>query len=380
LRDSSLPARSLVLELTESAAMENPAATKTLLMQLRAMGIRISVDDFGTGYSSLAYLRQFPVDTLKVDRSFVRGMETHKDSAEIVSSLTALAQELGLHVVAEGVENDQQLSLLRALRCDSAQGYLWAKPLDVDKATDALRNGLRPASTADGPATRAAARLASITEKRAWLSHRGRGRLAIAAVLVLTAAAVIAWLTDGQRVQDQSSLAPAQRNGDLQLPPAVPASIQTSRPTAVPRPQAKAESEQEKAGSEQAKAGPETPIPATNVAAIPVLERPSALIPVSAGSIAQTVTAVSVVHLHRVGSCQGDLVVSRDAISFVPSDKANKDAFVFKYGEFLHTLSEGLLTIRSASRTYRFRAAAADGNDDRESQLTALVKTFPRIR
>jgi hypothetical protein len=92
------------------------------------------------------------------------------------------------------------------------------------------------------------------------------------------------------------------------------------------------------------------------------------------------VTTVSVMHLHRVGSCQGNLVVSRDAITFVPDDKANKDAFVFKYGEFLHTLSDGRLTIRSAARTYRFRVAAADGHDDGESQLRTLVENLPRIR
>lgn len=104
------------------------------------------------------------------------------------------------------------------------------------------------------------------------------------------------------------------------------------------------------------------------------------MIPAPARSKAQAVTTVGVVHLHRVGSCQGLLVVSRDAISFVPNDKANKDAFVFKYGEFLHTLSDGRLTIKSASRTYRFSVAAADDNGDGESQLTALVDNFPRIR
>ena len=105
--------RSLVLELTESMAMENPTGVKSLLMQLRSIGVRISIDDFGTGYSSLAHLRQFPVDALKIDRSFVRGIETREDSAAIVGALTDMALQLGLHVVAEGVENEQQLALLR---------------------------------------------------------------------------------------------------------------------------------------------------------------------------------------------------------------------------------------------------------------------------
>jgi hypothetical protein len=129
----------------------------------------------------------------------------------------------------------------------------------------------------------------------------------------------------------------------------------------------------------QAKAAIREPIPvAANAPAIPVIERPTALIPAAPRSAAQAVTTVSVMHLHRVGSCQGHLVIARDAISFVPDDKANKDAFVFKYGEFLHTLSDGRLTIRSAARTYRFRVAAADGSDDGESQLRTLVENFPR--
>jgi diguanylate cyclase (GGDEF)-like protein len=428
LRDSGLPARSLVLELTESVAMDNPAAIKTLLMQLRAMGIRISVDDFGTGYSSLAYLRQFPVDTLKLDRSFVRGMETHKDSAEIVGSLTAMGQQLGLHVVAEGVDNEQQMALLRAMQCDSAQGYLLAKPLDVDRATEALRNGLRLDSAADDtPATPAVTTpRASNTEAGAWPSHRGRGALAIAAALLLVTAAVVAWLTDGLRSHDQSSSTPTRQNGDQQLPPpttmvaasvppvtplatpvapppTVPKSISTSKTTVVsasvppatsfatpvaPPPTAPQSISTSKTTVVSASVPPATSLatPVTPPPTVPSIPTPKTTvvsgpqIPASAPSKAQAVTTVGVVHLHRVGSCQGHLVVSRDAISFVPDDKANKDAFVFKYGEFLHTLSDGRLTIKSASRTYRFSVAAADDNHDGESQLTALVDNFPRIR
>ena len=126
--------------------MENPPAVATLLMQLRASGVRISIDDFGTGYSSLAYLRQFPIDTLKVDRSFIRGMETHKASADIVGNLTAMAQQLGVQVVAEGIENEDQLSLLRTLQCESAQGFLFAKPLDATRAREFIRTGVVPES------------------------------------------------------------------------------------------------------------------------------------------------------------------------------------------------------------------------------------------
>ena len=202
------------------------------------MGIRISVDDFGTGYSSLAYLRQFPVDTLKLDRSFVRGMETHKDTAEIVGSLTAMAQQLGLHVVAEGVENEEQLSLLRALQCDSAQGYLLAKPLDVNGATEVLRNGLRPDSAADNaPATRPG---------HTAREHHGKAGVAVSSrkrpracdsgsPLCSPPQLVIAWFTDGLRSDDQSSSAPTRQNGEQQLPApttTVSASLQPATPVA----------------------------------------------------------------------------------------------------------------------------------------------------
>jgi hypothetical protein len=419
LRDSGLPARSLVLELTEGMAMENPAAVKTLLMQLRAMGIRISVDDFGTGYSSLAHLRQFPVDALKVDRSFVRGMESHKGTFEIVGSLTALAQQLGLHVVAEGVENEEQLSLLRTLQCDSVQGYLLAKPLDVNGATEVLRNGLRRDNPGDkAPATPRMTERASITAERVWLSIRGRRfPLAGAAALVITTTAVGAWFAHRPRTYDPSSSLLTRQTGELPLPaatpvvavplqpaplvatpPSVATSIETSKATAfpppapvpaprtpssatvtaTPTPPAPAMSSKP---SSRAKAAIPEAIPVTaNAPAIPVVEGPIASIPDAHRSNAQAVTSVSVVHLHRLGSCQGHLVVSRDGIAFVPDDKENTDAFVFRYGEFLHTLSEGRLTIMSAARTYRFRVAPADANDDGESQLRTLVDNLPRSR
>jgi EAL domain-containing protein (putative c-di-GMP-specific phosphodiesterase class I) len=151
LHDSGLEPGRLVLELTEGIAIANPAAVSTLLMQLRAMGVRISVDDFGTGHSSLAYLRQFPIDTLKIDRSFVRGMVTNKDTAEIVAGVMNLSKQLGLRVVAEGIEDEDQCARLRALSCHAGQGNLFATPLDVERATEAGA-AIRDASTSgSGP-------------------------------------------------------------------------------------------------------------------------------------------------------------------------------------------------------------------------------------
>jgi EAL domain-containing protein (putative c-di-GMP-specific phosphodiesterase class I) len=142
LRECGVNPQAVVLELTEGVACENPAAVKTALTQLRALGIRISIDDFGTGYSSLSYLRQLPVDTLKVDRSFVLGMRTHDESAAIIGTVTRMARQLGLHVVAEGIEREEQVALLRSLHCESGQGYLFARPLDVDVATEMLKTGV----------------------------------------------------------------------------------------------------------------------------------------------------------------------------------------------------------------------------------------------
>jgi EAL domain-containing protein (putative c-di-GMP-specific phosphodiesterase class I) len=171
LHESEIEPRSLVLELTEGVAMENPTAARSLFMRLRAMGVRISIDDFGTGYSSLAYLQQFPPDALKVDRSFVRAMATDKDTAEIVSGLVAMARQLGLHVVAEGVEHEGQLALLRSVTCAAAQGELFANPLDADAATTFLVTG-RPALMKRRGGRRAASFLAESVSSVALLGGK----------------------------------------------------------------------------------------------------------------------------------------------------------------------------------------------------------------
>ena len=149
LRDAGLPARCLVVELTEGVAMENPAAVKGLLMQLRIMGVRIALDDFGTGQSSLAYLHQFPADKLKLDRSFVCDMETRADVRDIVAAVTGLAHRLGLEVIAEGVETDGQLALVRSLECEYVQGFVFSKPVDPERAAALLRTGFAPRPAAE---------------------------------------------------------------------------------------------------------------------------------------------------------------------------------------------------------------------------------------
>ena len=134
LNETKLYSSSLKLEITESAVMENVGTATELLKQLRALGVQLSMDDFGTGYSSLSYLHRFPIDTLKIDRSFVTQMAENNENAEIVRTIVGLAQNLGMDVVAEGVETLDQLEMLKSLGCECGQGYFFSKPLDKQDA------------------------------------------------------------------------------------------------------------------------------------------------------------------------------------------------------------------------------------------------------
>ena len=129
LQKFNLPPRCLKLEITESVFTDNIEAAIGLLLQLRELGVQLSIDDFGTGYSSLSYLQRFPIDTLKIDRSFVTQMMESEENLAIVRTIVALAQNLGMDVVAEGVETEDQLKLLRKLECENGQGYLFSTPL-----------------------------------------------------------------------------------------------------------------------------------------------------------------------------------------------------------------------------------------------------------
>ena len=131
LAQSGLPSAMLELEITEGAIMQNPQEAVVLLKRMRQLGVTISVDDFGTGYSSLASLKQYPLDTLKIDRSFVKGIPGDADDIAITEAIIAIAHKLHLQVVAEGVESQEQHDFLRAAGCDIVQGYLHAQPLSA---------------------------------------------------------------------------------------------------------------------------------------------------------------------------------------------------------------------------------------------------------
>ena len=148
LRETGLDPRSLKLEITESVVMENVEAATGMLKELRSLGAQLSIDDFGTGSSSLSYLHRFPINTLKIDRSFVAKMTENGENAEIVRTIVVLAQNLGMDVVAEGVETNEQLVLLRALGCEFGQGYLFSKPVGVELAEEFISNNYSPSVTA----------------------------------------------------------------------------------------------------------------------------------------------------------------------------------------------------------------------------------------
>jgi len=131
LADAGVEPHWLEVELTESSLMENTPHTITSLQRLRAMGVKIAIDDFGTGYSSLAYLRRFPLDTLKIDIAFIREVTSNPQDAAIARTIIELAHSLGLRAVAEGVETPAQLAFLKEAGCDQLQGYLFSQPLPV---------------------------------------------------------------------------------------------------------------------------------------------------------------------------------------------------------------------------------------------------------
>jgi len=133
LAETGLSANLLILELTETTLVHNPEAAVGMLRQLKQMGVQIAIDDFGTGYSSLNYLKQFPIDALKVDRSFVRDITMNPNDAAIVGAIIAMAHSLCLRVIAEGVETQEQLEFLKMLQCDDMQGYLASRPVPAEE-------------------------------------------------------------------------------------------------------------------------------------------------------------------------------------------------------------------------------------------------------
>jgi len=148
--DADIDPRLLELEITESVLLQDLDNTLIALQRLKDAGVSLSVDDFGTGYSSLSYLKRFPIDTIKIDRSFVKDLDTDLDDAAICAAILAMSQQLGLNVVAEGVETEEQLAFLRRHGCNQIQGFLCSKPLSVENFSEML---VKIADAASDPRT-----------------------------------------------------------------------------------------------------------------------------------------------------------------------------------------------------------------------------------
>jgi EAL domain-containing protein (putative c-di-GMP-specific phosphodiesterase class I) len=138
LKETDLDPRLLDLEITESVAIQDVKYTIGIMEQIRAMGVRLSMDDFGTGYSSLSYLTQFPIDTLKIDKSFVNTINNGVQGSEVVTAVIALARAFNLKVIAEGVETQEQLRFLHRGNCEAIQGFLLGRPMPTAQATQFL--------------------------------------------------------------------------------------------------------------------------------------------------------------------------------------------------------------------------------------------------
>ena len=333
-------------------------------MRLRAMGVRISVDDFGTGYSSLAYLRQFPIDTLKIDRSFVRGMVTNKDTAEIVATMIGMSRQLGMHVVAEGIEHEDQLAQLRALMCEAGQGNLFAKPLAADQAAELLTTGLVQPQRGRSPD-------ASVRrdQRIPQLVHRGRSfiashRLAFAAAsagLLLSAGLVLA------RGGEQKALESSPGSVPNTKPHAAVASVEASAATPVAK----------LAPEPIAKSGARPAMSPVSLRNTPKADSAPAL-PARPPEL-PAATSFDVVHQHRLGSCRGRLDVTRDGVAFVSED-GDADTFTLKYAEFLHALSDDALIFKSATKTYRLKVAGSRGGAGDAVQLRDIADRIARSR
>ncbi len=155
LADSGLPAGSLTLEITETTLMRDTAETVRRLRAMKALGVRVAIDDFGTGYSSLGHLRQFPVDALKIDRSFITGLAQNHEGESLVHTLVQLGKALSIETIAEGIEADGELSLLREKECDGGQGFLFARPLDAEATRAFLGQCVSASVASNGAAAKA---------------------------------------------------------------------------------------------------------------------------------------------------------------------------------------------------------------------------------
>lgn len=140
MKKHNISPKGVVIEITEGVLLKATSNIDEKLCQLREADIQVAIDDFGTGYSSLAYLKRFDIDYLKLDKSFVRNLETDANDLALSEAIVVMAHKLGIRVIAEGVETEAQRAILKKIDCDFAQGYLFAKPMPADKFENLLQN------------------------------------------------------------------------------------------------------------------------------------------------------------------------------------------------------------------------------------------------
>jgi EAL domain-containing protein (putative c-di-GMP-specific phosphodiesterase class I) len=138
LQHSKLPPENLILEITESILVQDTSSAVRKLQALKTLGVQLALDDFGTGYSSLSYLRRFPIDVLKIDKTFIDGVGTHSEDSALTRAIVQIGETLNLKTVAEGVEREQQMMELQSLGCEEGQGYFFARPVDAETIDELL--------------------------------------------------------------------------------------------------------------------------------------------------------------------------------------------------------------------------------------------------
>mgnify|MGYP000861923548 CR=1 FL=1 len=365
IRTTGLEANRLVLELTEGSIMEKPEAASRSLMELRIMGAQVAVDDFGTGYSSLSRLCKFPLDYLKIDRNFVAGIESSRDAHEVIRTINELASQLGLRVIAEGIETRGQLELVRSLGCGFGQGFLFSQGVGSEQAEFLLMNGL-PKQVAQEPE--------AVLVCPEPLPPPPRRSLRVNRKLVFAGAAAIVLICTGTFLAKFSSVPPPPPSHDfipqvrasaLESPPATgpakeaPPPVVEVEPTATPK-------------LSTAAVIPAPPKPAAPALPPPVKEEARKEQPQP--QPAPQAHRYPVVHDHVIGNCKGTLEVSHDAISYVSEhEKCN---FSLKYPECSYRLKDGRLTITSKSKNYRFKAADAKDKQENYSRLEAILQSI----
>jgi diguanylate cyclase (GGDEF)-like protein len=372
--DTGLDPRHLVLELTEGVAADRPAAVKAVLMQLRSLGIRISIDDFGTGHSSLTRLRQFPFDCLKVDRAFVRGMEANTEMAGILGSVTDMARQLDLQVVVEGIENGKQLALLQSVHCHYVQGYVFSRPLDATRTTALLERGSSLAPAVNISSAMANAPLTAPAVPRGWRPMRQYvAAAALLSVVVVTVAVLVSRGADGDSF-DHGPSAPAAASKSPDADRSRAAAEPTNTPTLAARRELISATSTTKGSSAREGNSPLR----TETGRTAAANAGSEAAPTEPRT-ANLVATARVVHQHRLGGCRGVLKTSAQGLAFEPEEPASKDAFIFAYRDFVHDLDGDTLVLKTSDRTFRFQPIDTNGKRN-SGELSALLATLRAAR